>query len=128
MGNFFGRLKKGAVRLKEIVKEQKQKAEQRQFRRDLAKEESMRKLEAKANRQIAFANLQARRLRAKASVYEAAKRVKKSQSGMGVNPIVDFGGFFKENVQPTQPQQSVKKKKTQPQPSFDDQITAFMRR
>ena len=67
MGEFFARMKRGYIKGKELVKEYKYGQERKQMFREQEKEVQFEKYKRKAEQQIAFGNLQARRLKAKAS-------------------------------------------------------------
>jgi len=143
---FFARMKRGYAKAKELAKDYKQKQEQKKFSRGIDREQAMERATIKAEREVKFANVQARRIAAQKRVYELAAARNKArgqyfgQTAKGFNPFpIDMG------IHPVQQpitrdiyRQAPKKKgkakrrigyaQAQPQLSLDAELVKFMRR
>ena len=140
VGEFFARMKRGYGRLREYAKEAKENREHKEMSREMEREKEFEKYKYKTEKQITFAKLQARKMKAKASVYGAAVSARQAQEKYASRPSgggIDFGSFLSS---PQQPQKIVyrpmprKKKKgfvryeTQPAKSQPTALEQYMKK
>lgn len=149
IGEFFGRMKRGYGRAKELVQDYKKSQAQKQFSKDIDREQAMERATIRAEKEAKFASLQTRRLTAQRQVYEAAA-ARNAAKGRYMGETMRFPIDMSLGAlgRPSQPQQQpvrasvayprrkgkgkasrrVRYSQPKSQPSLDEEMVAFMRR